>query len=85
MGCVKDTDTTHQHDRPSAGKENDMMNLADILNNAYVQSEAKYAYYDYDKDERVELTYEQAKDREILYIYCENNIIFFEVEGDYDD
>lgn len=56
------------------------MTLTDfLLNNIEVQGECKYYYYDEEHERRVEITYEQAKDREINYIYCENGVLCVEV------
>lgn len=57
-----------------------MITLNDLFNSAEVQSEAKFYYYDYEKEERIELTKEEAGDYEIKYIYNEDGIIVFEVD-----
>lgn len=57
-----------------------MITLNDLFDSAEVQSEAKFYYYDYEKEERIELTKEEAGDHEIKYIYNEDGIIVFEVD-----
>lgn len=57
-----------------------MITLEDLLNSAELQSEAKYYYYDYDKEQRIELTEQEAGQYEIKYIYVEDGIICFEVD-----
>ena len=59
-----------------------MLTLRDILDAVELQGEAKYYYYDYNDDKRVELTEEQAADHEVKYMYPENNVICFEVDFD---
>ena len=46
-----------------------MITLKDLLDSAELQSTAKYYYYDYDKEQRIELTEEEAGQYEIKYIY----------------
>ena len=50
-----------------------------LLNGIEVQGKYKYYYYDEKNERRVELTYEQGKDKEINYIYCENGVLCVEV------
>lgn len=57
-----------------------MITIRDLLNNVELQSTAKYFYYDYDKEQRIELTEEEAGDYDIKYIYEEDGIICFEVD-----
>ena len=57
-----------------------MITIRDLLNNVELQSTAKYFYYDYDKEQRIELTEEEASDYDIKYIYEEDGIICFEVD-----
>lgn len=56
------------------------MKLSDFLGNIEVQSEYRVVYYDEEKNERVEISDEEAGDKEIKYVYCENNILYIEVE-----
>ena len=57
-----------------------MITIRDLLNNVELQSTAKYFYYDYDKEQRIELTEEEARDYDIKYIYEEDGTICFEVD-----
>ena len=56
-----------------------MITLRDLLDSAELQSMAKYYYYDYEKEQRIELTEGEAGQYEIKYIYEEDGIICFEV------
>ena len=47
-----------------------------------IQTEVQYCYYDYEKEERIFITREEAEEKEIRYMYVENNEIFIEVESD---
>ena len=59
-----------------------MITLKDLLDSAELQSTVKYYYYDYDKEQRIELTEEEAGQYEIKYIYDEDEVICFEVDKD---
>ena len=58
------------------------MTVSEIMENVdEVQGEFKIVYYDEDKNERVELTEEQdPRERRVQFIYCEDNVLYFEVE-----
>ena len=59
-----------------------MINVYDLVNNVDVQVAIHFYYYDYDKDERIEITQKEAMDKEIKYMYCENNEICIEIESE---
>lgn len=61
-----------------------MLRVYDILDNVDVQSEVKFVRYDYDAEERVELSEEEARGREVRYMYVERDVLFVEVEDDED-
>lgn len=47
------------------------------------QSEVRFSVYCYDKDELIALTEDEAKDREIKYIYpLGSDALMIEIEGD---
>ena len=52
----------------------------ELLDNIEVQGVKHYCYYDYNKEERIEITYKQAYDKEVKYLYCEDNEIYIEVD-----
>lgn len=56
------------------------MKLYELLDEVEIQSDMKIVYYDYDKEERIEITEKRAKDKEIRYIYCEEDVLYIEVE-----
>ena len=60
-----------------------MITLRDILNTVEIQSEVKYFCYDYEHDERIELTVQEAEDCEVKYMYCEDDTICIEVEREF--
>lgn len=58
------------------------MTIRDMQNDGIeIQSKVIYCYYDYEAEKRVEISVEEAADREIKYLYCENNQLYIEVEG----
>ncbi len=57
------------------------MTLRDMRNNLIdFQTETRFYYYDYEGNERVELTESQAFDRDIKFIYYSDGTICIEVE-----
>ena len=46
------------------------------------QSKWKVVEFDFEKYERIELDPTEASERRILYIYCEDDIIYIEVESE---
>lgn len=53
----------------------------DLINRDLIQlqTNTKYFYYDVDKDEKVELTPQEALHQEICYIYCKDDVLYIEV------
>ena len=60
------------------------MTFNDMLNACIdFQSEVRFSVYDYDKDELITLSPDEAKHREIKYIYpMGHDALMIEVEGD---
>ena len=57
------------------------MTIRDLYqDNVEIQSEIVYCYYDYDSYERKMITQDEAKEKDIRYIYCENSKIFIEID-----
>lgn len=46
------------------------------------QCETTFCYYDYEKEKRIIITQQEAENKEIKYIYIENDSLFIEVEID---
>ena len=44
-----------------------------------IQNDAKYVYYDFDKDENVEITLKEALHQEICFIYAKDDVLYIEV------
>ena len=57
-----------------------MLTTKELLDNAEFQVTIHFVYYDYGKEERIEITEKQAEDKEIRYIYCENDEIYIEID-----
>lgn len=58
-----------------------MITMEDIFDAGIeIQTAVHYCYYDDEKYERVEITYQQAKDKEILYIYVDEGEIYIEYD-----
>lgn len=53
----------------------------DLINRDLIQLQknTKYYYYDVDKDEKVELTQQEALYQEICFIYAKDDILYIEV------
>lgn len=45
-----------------------------------IQCQVVLCYYDYNKDKRIPITREEAADREIKYMYVEDDAIYIELE-----
>ena len=58
------------------------MKLYEIFLNIEVQSECKIVYYDYKKEERIEVDTENYTDREIKYLYVDDGILYIEIDND---
>ena len=62
------------------------MKVYELLNSgADIQVGVNYYYYDHEKGERISIEYDEAEDRDIAYIYCEDDELCIEVEFDQDD
>ena len=59
-----------------------MLKVYDILDNCEVQSEVRFVWYDYDAEERVTISEEEARGREVKYLYVDDGILSVEVYGD---
>ena len=59
------------------------MNITEIFRAGIeIQCEIVYCCYDYETERRKEITYDEAKEKDIRYIYCEDNKIFIEIENE---
>ena len=47
-----------------------------------IQCTVVYCYYDWNKDKRIICKYKDIADKEIRYMYCEENCIYIEVENE---
>lgn len=57
-----------------------MMTYNDLRNNIDIQVEVHLCWYDYNTDERVFGNFDELADKEIKYMYTENDEIIIEVE-----
>lgn len=55
-----------------------IITFGEFLRFAEIQSGFKCYFYDYEKDERIEITKDEAEDFVISYIYAEDDIICVE-------
>ena len=60
------------------------MTLHSLLLNIELQSEYKVVYYDYEKEERIEVLAEDYGDNEIKYLYVDDGIIYIEIDNEED-
>ena len=59
------------------------MTYSDMRNQGVdIQCQIVFCFYDYDAERRKVLSAEEAADREIKYIYTEDDAIYIEVEGE---
>ena len=56
------------------------MKVYELLINVDIQNQIRFCYYDYEKEERIEITREEADYKEIRYLYTENDEIYIEVD-----
>ena len=56
------------------------MRLYELLDSVEIQSDVHFVYYDYDKCERHELTEEEAKGKEVRYLYVDDYELYIEVD-----
>ena len=56
------------------------MKVYELMINVEFQNQIYFCYYDYDKEERIKITREEADYKKVRYIYSEDNEIFIEVE-----
>lgn len=59
------------------------MTVNELLENIEIQTEVVICYYDEDKNERIELQRcEEIGDKEIKYMYVDNDSIYIEIDID---
>ena len=59
------------------------MTYSDMRNQGVdIQCQIVFCFYDYDAERRKVMSAEEAADREIKYIYTEDDAIYIEVEGE---
>ena len=58
------------------------MTVSYFLDSVDLQSEFCVCYYDYNTDTRQPISRADAADKEIRYMYAENEIIFIEVDNE---
>lgn len=56
------------------------MKVYELTEQVEVQSEIKFCYYDYEKEERIELTKEKADFCDVRYMYVDDGILYVEVD-----
>lgn len=58
------------------------MTVSDLFGQVYMQGEIKVVYFEENGCERIEIELERAEDLEIEYMYCDDGILYIEVELD---
>ena len=57
------------------------MKLYELLHTE-IQSEYKVVYYDYIKEERIQVSTDDYTDRDIMYLYVEDGILYIEIDNE---
>ncbi len=60
------------------------MKVYQVFQEVEVQTEVRFVRFDFAKNERIDLTCEEAWERIIAYMYVDDGVLFFECEN-YDD
>lgn len=58
------------------------MKLYQIFLYIEIQGDYKVVYYDYEKDERIEVDPQHYTDKEVAYMYTENNTLYIEIDNE---
>lgn len=58
------------------------MKLYQIFLNTEIQSDYKIVYYDYIKEQRIEVSEEDYTDKYIRYLYVDDGILYIEIDND---
>ena len=56
------------------------MRLYELLDSVEIQSDVHFVYYDYEECERHELTEDEAKGKEVRYLYVDDYELYIEVD-----
>lgn len=59
-----------------------MLKLYEIFLHTEIQSEYKVVYYDYIKEERIQVSADEYTDRDIMYLYVEDGILYIEIDNE---
>ncbi len=58
------------------------MKLYEIFLHTEIQSDYKVVYYDYIKEQRIEVSEEDYTDKYIRYLYVDDGILYIEIDND---
>ena len=58
------------------------MKLYEIFLHTELQSDYKVVYYDYIKEQRIEVSEEDYTDKYIRYLYVDDGILYIEIDND---
>ena len=58
------------------------MKLYQLLLHIEIQSEYKVVYYDYIKEERIQVSADEYTDRDIMYLYVEDGVLYIEIDNE---
>ena len=56
------------------------MKLYQIFLNTKIQSKYKVVYYDYEQEKRIEVAEGEHTDKDITYLYVEDDILYIEID-----
>lgn len=58
------------------------MKLLQLILNVEIQSEFEIVYYDYDEERRIKTTIYGNEDKDVRYMYVEDEILYIEIENE---
>ena len=56
------------------------MKLYQLFLNIEIQGNYKVVYYDFEQDKRIEVKPGEYTDKDIAYLYVENDVLFIEID-----
>lgn len=59
-----------------------MLTVKDIMDTVEMQTTVKFCYYDYQKEDTIEITEKEAWEYEPKYMYVKDDILYIEVRKD---
>lgn len=63
-------------------KRSEDMKLYELFLHTEIIPEYKVVYYDYVKEERIQVNADEYTDRDITYLYADDDILYIEIENE---